>query len=76
MSAGTEHDGWSCDIRGSTESTNSKKFLNPNNTMKEKMNKHEKGESKKFERKEKMTKSEPEYKGKGKGKTNYKGKMC
>ena len=30
--------------------------------MKEKNNKHEKAESKSFERKEKMTKSEPEYK--------------
>jgi hypothetical protein len=38
--------------------------------------KHEKRESKQLERKEKMLKSEPEYKGNGKGKKNYKGKMC
>jgi hypothetical protein len=45
--------------------------------MKEKSNKHEKGENKRFEKKEKMMKSEPEYKkGKGGMKTNYKGKCC
>ena len=43
----------------------------------EKNNKHEKSESKSYEKKEKMTKSEPEYsKGKGCMKKNYKGKMC
>ena len=41
------------------------------------MNKHEKSEGKRFEKKEKMTKSEPEYKkGKGGMKNNYKGKCC
>lgn len=45
--------------------------------MKEKKNKHEKAESKGYERKEKMTMSEPEYKkGKSGTKTNYKGKCC
>jgi hypothetical protein len=39
--------------------------------MKEKKNKHEKSESKSFEKKEKMQKTEPEYKT---GKKNYKGK--
>lgn len=44
----------------------------------EKKNKHEKMEMPKKEKMEKMMKSEPEYKGKGKGasKMNYKGKMC
>lgn len=41
----------------------------------EKKNKHEKSESKSYEKKEKMQKTEPEYK-KGMQKKNYKGKMC
>jgi hypothetical protein len=45
--------------------------------MKEKMNKHEKGEGKRFEKKERTMKCEPEYKkGKGGSKMNYKGKCC
>ena len=45
--------------------------------MKEKMNKHEKGEKMPFEKREQMQKSEPEYKkGKCCKKNNYKGKCC
>jgi hypothetical protein len=43
----------------------------------EKSNKHEKSESKSYERMEKKMKTEPEYqKGKGALRKNYKGKMC
>lgn len=38
----------------------------------EKKNRHEKSESKSYEKKEKKMKTEPEYK----GVKNYKGKMC
>jgi hypothetical protein len=41
----------------------------------EKKNKHEKSESKSYEKKEKKTMSEPEYQN-GMMKKNYKGKMC
>jgi len=46
------------------------------NNKSEKMNKHEGMESKGYERKEKKTRSEPEYKKSSGQKKNYKGKMC